>query len=223
MAIDLLISVFLAATSPSVASTGPDFATLLAVARMDADCAHIEGLPPCVSDPAKPKFVLNDAFANADFRIEQPAEYVDAFRSALAKFLLEERVRPFADAKYSVAKHRSFQSALNALGPYYACLENRLRSVSDDRFFSVAAIDSLATEAANACAETRARGLNAIAYHGPDFAAYDPIADANSKGAETADLLSQVQKLLVAYNAGLRGKVWRHAIQTTILPRSSLK
>lgn len=220
---NLLISFFLAVTLPVGMQAGPDFTTLLAVARMDADCAQIEGAPSCVSRPAGPQRDLENAVAKADFRIKQPVEYVDAFRSKLAKFLLEERVRRFADATYSSEKHMSFQLALNVLGPYYACFENRLRSVSDDRFASVAAIDNLATEAANACAETRARGLSAIGYRGPDFTAYDPIVDANAKGAETADLLSQVQKLLVAYNAGLRGKVWRHAVQTIILPRSSPK
>jgi hypothetical protein len=163
---------------------------------------------------------LDEAMAAANWRIDTPISFVTAFRSSLAKYLIEQRARRMVDPSLKAVDYIRFQTALNVLKPYYACLEVHLRAASDAAFVTSKTIDQLANEADAKCAEPKRVAFTAIDYKGPDFHGFDPIADGDAPSAETAVMLMHIQQFAISYNAALRGADWRKAIATTVVPDS---
>ena len=203
------------ATGEAQPSIGPEFTKVLAVARLDADCYR-----GCPLAPLAPENELYEAIANADWRIEKPNDYVAAFRLALGKYILDKRLRPQIDPRFTGKDRLYFETALNVLPPYLTCVETEMRSAPDAAFADSVAIDQLLDKADAACIEKRNDALQLIGFSGPDFHKFDYVADGGKAGGEVASLLQQVQHFAVAYNVGLRGAAWRKSIELTVLPRS---
>ena len=194
---------------------GPEFAKVLAVARLDADCYR-----GCPIAPLAPQKELDEAMASAAWRIEKPNDYVAAFRSVLAKYLLDKRLRPRIDPTFTSQDRLYFETALNVLPPYLSCIETEMRSAPDTAFADSAEIDKLADRADAACIEKRNGALRRIGFSGPDFHKFNYVADGGKAGGEVASLLQHIQHFAIAYNAGLRGATWRRSIELTVLPTS---
>lgn len=196
-------------------SIGPEFAKVLAVARLDADCYQ-----GCPLMPLAPENALDEAMARAGWRIEKPRDYVAAFRLALGNYLLDKRLRPQVDPTFT-SKHRlNFETALNVLPTYLTCVETEMRSAPDSDFADTAAINQLLDKSDAVCVEKRNDALQRVGFSGPDFHKFDYLADGGKPGGQVASLLQDVRHFAVAYNVGLRGATWRKSIELTVLPTS---
>ena len=205
-------------TGEAEPSIGPEFTKMLAVARLDADCYR--GCPAAPTDPDK---ALEAAMASASWRIEKPNDYVRAFRRALGQYLVDKRFRSRMDPAFTERDYLTFQTALNVLPSYFACIEKEMRAAPDTDFADGAAIDQLLDVADAACLEKKTAVLQRIGFTGPDFHDLDYVADGGKAGGAVATMLQHVQHFVVAYNAGLRGTSWRKAIEVTVLPLSKPK
>ena len=214
MFVAFLTAVF-AGAQPSV---GPEFITVLAAARIDADCVPLGGASGCSSRPTAPEFDLSNAMASAHWRIRTPSTYIAAFRSSLGKYLTEQRARRIVDPSLKAADYHRFQIALNVLPSYYGCLERHLRAAPDAAFTTNRTIDNLADEADVECAEPKRVALQRIGYDGPDFHGFNPMADGGKPGSDTAEMLMHIEQFAISYNAALRGAPWRKAIATVVIP-----
>lgn len=193
---------------------GPKFENVLAVARLNADCVN---LPACFR-PSRPTELLQQEIDAAIWIGTGGDGFVDGYRDGLARYLIEQKVRPGIDPNFSTADLGRAELALNVLGSYWDCLDRQIRSADDGELATRAALDGLAETAFEVCSEHRSQAMTRIAPDAPDFANFDPVGDGGLSKAGVAEVLHAIQRFAVSYNAGLRGYRHRHAIELIELP-----
>ncbi len=193
---------------------GPQFKTVLAVARLNADCY---GRQPCVV-PSRPSQLLQQEIDGAGWIGIGGGEYVDGYQNGLARYLIEQKVRLQIDPNFSAADRGRAELALNTLGGYWDCLDRHIRLADESELATDAALDGLAEGASDNCSEHRVQAMTRIAPDAPDFAKFNPIRDGGLSNAGIAEVLHAIQRFAVAYNAGLRGYRHGHAIELIPLP-----
>lgn len=219
----MFVAFFVAALTAGQAraDVGPNFTNVLAVARMDADCVPLVGATGCTARPMAAQLALDEAVARATWRIKTSSSYVAALRASLSQYLIEQRARRLVDRSLKAADYEHFQIALNVLTPYYSCFEGHIRTAADAAFISSDTIDKLGNDADAKCAEPKRAALQRIGYTGPDFHGFDPLADGEKPGSDTAEMLMHIEQFAISYNAALRGARWRNAIATVVVPTST--
>ncbi len=195
-------------------NVGPQFKTILAVARLDADCFNRQ---PCAV-PSRPSQLLQQEIDDARWIGIGGDEYIDGYHDGLARYLIEQKVRPGIDSNFSAAERGRAELALNILEGYWDCLDHQIRSADETELATDAALGNLAEVASENCSEHRARAMTRIAPEAPDFANFDPLRDADLPDAGIAEVLHAIQRFAVAYNAGLKGYRHGHAIELIVLP-----
>ena len=193
---------------------GPQFKTVLAVARLNADCY---GRQPCVV-PSRPSQSLQQEIDGTNWIGIGGDAYVEGYQDGLARYLIEQKVRPQIDPNFSAADQGRAELALNILGRYWDCLDRHIRLADESELATDAALDDLAKGATESCSEYRVQAMTRIAPDAPDFASFDPLRDGGLRDAGIAEVLKAIQRLAVAYNAGLRGYRHGHAIELIPLP-----
>lgn len=202
---------------------GPQFETVLIVARLNADCTHrritsAAGVErPCVV-PVDPSQLLQQEIDSARWVGPGGTEYVEGYQTSLARYLIEQKVRPGIDPNFSAADRGRAELALNILGRYWDCLDRQIKMADESELATDAALDDLAEGASENCSEYRIRAMTRIAPDAPDFVGFDPIRDGGLPDAGIAELLHSIQRFAVAYNAGLRGYRHGQAIGLIMLP-----
>lgn len=193
---------------------GPQFKTILVVARLNADCSNRQ---PCVV-PSGPSQLLQQEIDGARWIGNGGDEYIDGYQDGLARYLIEQKVRPQIDPNFSAADRGRAELALNILGRYWDCVDRHIRMADDSELSTDAALDGLAEGASESCSEYRIQAITRIALDAPDFASFDPVRDGGLPSAGIAEILHAIQRFAVAYNAGLRGYRHGHAIELIPLP-----
>lgn len=193
---------------------GPSFEIVLGVARLDADCY---GRSPCAV-PTGPSTRLTDELGHARWHIADGPVFVIGYREALTRYLIEQKVRPSIDTRFSRADLAKAEIALNILGEYWGCLEREIRTADEAGLADAEKARQLSASATQACAEYRARAMNRVGYEGPDFGDFDLARDGGTAGAGTAEVLHNFQEFAIAYNIGLRGYRHRRAVELVTLP-----
>lgn len=193
---------------------GPQFETVLAVARLNADCFNRQ---PCVV-PSRPSQLLRQEIDGAHWIGIGGNQYVGGYQDGLARYLIEQKVRPGIDPNFSAADRGRAELALNILGGYWDCLDRQMRLADESELANDAARDNLAEIASENCSEHRIQAMTRIAPDAPDFAGFDPVRDGGLPNAEVAEVLHAIQRFAVAYNAGLRGYRHGHTIEMIVLP-----
>lgn len=193
---------------------GPQFKTVLAVARLNADCY---GRQPCVV-PSRPSQSLQQEIDGANWIGNGGDAYVEGYQDGLARYLIEQKVRPGIDPNFSAADRGRAELALNILGGYWDCLDRQIRLADESELATDAALDNLAEVASVSCSERRVEAMTRIAPDAPDFASFDSLRDGGLPDAGIAEVLHAIQRFSIAYNAGLRGYRHRHAIELIPLP-----
>lgn len=212
-----------ASTQSEQLDFGPQFETVLIVARLNADCAHRRLISatdvqrPCVVH-GNPWQELRQETDSARWIGFGGDEYVDAYEDGLARYLIEQKLRPGIDPNFSAADRGRAELALNVLDSYWDCLDRQIRSADYDELATSAALDDLVEVASESCAEYRVQAMTGIAPNAPDFASFDPVRDGGLPDAGIAEVLHAIQCFAVAYNAGLRGYRYNHAIEFIPLP-----
>ena len=180
----------LASTSASAApepaekrDIGPSFEIVLGVARLDADCY---GRTPCAV-PTGPSKRLTDDLGRARWHIADGPAFVIGYREALTRYLIEQKVRPSIDTRFSTADLAKAEIALNTLGGYWGCLEREIRTADEAGLADAQKARQLSASATQACAGYRARAMDRVGYEGPDFGDFDPVRDGGTAGAGTAE------------------------------------
>lgn len=204
----LTISIPVSAQSEQL-DFGPRFEALLAVARLNADCFNRQ---PCVVS-SRPSQLLQQEIDGARWIGIGGDEYVDGYQDGLARYLIEQKVRPGIDPNFSAADRGRAELALNVLGGYWDCLGRQIRLADESELATDAALDNLAEVASVSCSERRVEAMTRIAPDAPDFASFDPLRDGGLRDAGIAEVLHAIQRFSIAYNGGLRGYRRGHAIE----------
>ena len=224
----LLAAISMSVSGPASAQSeqldfGPEFKTVLGIARLNADCSYrrltstAEEQKPCVA-PGNPLQDLQEEIDGARWIGTGGKHYVEGFTSGLARYLVEQKVRPRIDPNFSAADRDRAELALNILDGYWACLDRQIRSADESDLATKARLDDLVEVAVENCSALRIRAMKRIAPDAPDFAEFDLIRDGAVPHAGVAEVLHAIQRFAIAYNTGLRGYRHGHAIELIVLP-----
>ncbi|MBB3034225.1 hypothetical protein [Alteriqipengyuania lutimaris] len=224
----LLAAISMSFSGPASAQSeqldfGPQFETVLIVARLNADCAYrrmtstVDDHMLCVV-PGNPWQELQQEIDDARWFGTGGNQYVEGYKNGLARYLLEQKIRPRIDPSFSKEDQGRAELALNILDGYWNCLDRQIRSADESKLATKSALDDLVEVAVENCSEHRIRAMTVIAPDAPDFAGFDPIRDGDLPNAGVAEVLHVIQRFAIAYNAGLRGYRHSHAIELIVLP-----
>ena len=178
----LLLTLALASQSPQ-----PGFVDVLREARYTAQCGRAFSAQACPPLP-----------------VIEPAPAMDesakAFAYLVAMFLRHQR------ETLTPGEHLQFETSLNVMRSYNACLDTELIDAADAEFAGKESRLRVIKEAGDACGDKRASMLQQLSFDMPDFHRFDSASDNGKAGAKVAAALRQVELLAADYHGMRRTK-----------------
>jgi hypothetical protein len=170
-----------------VSQSQPGFVDVLREARYTAQCGHMFSAQAC---PPLPVIEPTPAMD----------ETAEDFAYLVAMFLRHQR------ETLTSGEHLQFETSLNVMRSYNACLDTELSGAADVEFAGKESRLRVIKEAGDACGDKRASMLQRLSFDMPDFHRFDAASDNDKAGAKVAAALRQVELLAADYHGMRRTK-----------------